>query len=168
MNSFDDAFAALINIERGFTDNPSDPGNWTSGKIGVGSCRGTKFGISAAAYPDLDIVNITLEQAKSIAKKKYWDKYQCDQFDVRIGYQIFDAAFNGGHPAMWLQQSVGVKADGDIGQATIDAVRSADPLKVQMRFDAYRLQYMAECKDSPAFANGWMNRIATNLLRGAQ
>lgn len=166
MDSFDDAFAALINVEKGFTDSPVDPGNWTGGRVGVGACRGTKFGISAGAYPDLDIKNLTIEQAKTIAKRDYWDRYQCDEFDPRIGYQVFDAAYNGAHAALWLQQSVGAVPDGHIGPATVAAVKAADPDKIVMRFDSYRLDYLADLK-SPTFADGWMHRIATNLRIGA-
>lgn len=167
MTSFDDAFTALIGNEGGFTDNPSDPGNWTGGRVGVGSCRGTKYGVSAGAYPDLDIARLTLEQAQSLAKAKYWDKYQCDQFDPRIGFQIFDAAYNGGHPAQWLQQAAGVRPDGDIGPTTIAAVNAADPRQIVMRFDSYRLQYMASLDVWPSFGRGWARRIAANLARGA-
>jgi len=167
MTSFDDAFAAVINIEQGYTDNPTDPGNWTGGRIGVGVCRGTKYGISAAAYPDYDIKSLTLDQAKAIAKRDYWDRYQCDQFDARIGFQVFDAAYNGGHPAQWLQQAAGVKPDGAIGEETVGAVKAADVLRVVARFDAYRLQYMASLGTWPNFGKGWANRIAANLIRGA-
>jgi lysozyme family protein len=166
MTSFDEAFTALMNVERGFTDYPSDPGNWTGGRVGVGACRGTKYGISAASYPNLDIKALTLDQARAIAKRDYWDVYHCDEFDGRIGFQVFDAAYNGGHAARWLQQAAGADADGEIGPATIAAVKAADPLKVVMRFDAYRLQYMADIPGS-TFDDGWMRRIAANLLRGA-
>lgn len=166
MDSFDDAFAALINIEQGFTGNPTDPGNWTGGRVGVGACRGTKYGISAGAYPDIDIKNLTLAQAKALAKRDYWDKYQCDQFDPRIGFQVFDAAYNGGHPALWLQEATGAYPDGHIGPATVAAVKALDPLKVIMRFDASRLDYMADIPGL-TFDDGWMHRIATNLRKGA-
>lgn len=166
MDSFNDAFAALINVEQGFTDNPTDSGNWTSGRVGVGSCRGTKFGISCASYPDLDIKNLTLDQAKAIAKRDYWDRYQCDEFDARIGFQVFDAAFNGGAAAHWLQQAAGVVPDGQIGPLTVAAVKAADPLKVIMKFDSYRLDYLATLRNA-AFTFGWMHRIATNLRKGA-
>ena len=42
---------------------PSDRGNWTSGVIGVGTLVGSKFGISAATYPTLDIPNLTRDGA---------------------------------------------------------------------------------------------------------
>lgn len=167
MPSFDDAFATVMGVEKGFTNNPQDPGNWTSGKVGVGACRGTNHGISAASYPDLDIRALTLDQCKAIAKRDYWDKYQCDEFDPRIGEQVFDAAYNGGHPAQWLQQSAGVRPDGAIGPQTVAAVKALDPRQIIMRFDSYRLDYLASCRDLPDFAGGWMRRIATNLMQGA-
>lgn len=165
--TFDDAFAAVIHIEQGFTDNPSDPGNWTGGRDGVGACRGTKYGISAAAYPDLDIKALTLDQAKALAKRDYWDIYRCDEFDPRIGFQVFDAAYNGGHAAQWLQQAAGAHPDGEIGPVTVAAVRAADPLRVVMKFDSYRLAYLAGLDAFPSFGKGWVRRIAANLLRGA-
>jgi hypothetical protein len=58
MSDFDRIFDFVVGSEGGFTDNPADPGNWTGGKIGAGECRGTKFGISAGAHPDLDIANL--------------------------------------------------------------------------------------------------------------
>lgn len=167
MDNFLDAFNALMNVERGFTDNPTDPGNWTGGRVGVGVCRGTKYGISAKSYPNIDIKNLSLDQARALAKRDYWDVYDCDQFDPRIGFQVFDAAYNGAHAALWLQQASGAQADGEIGPATVAAVKAADPMKIIMRFDAYRLEYMADIPGN-TFDDGWMRRIAANLLRGAQ
>jgi len=66
MSNFDRMFDLVACHEGGFTDNAADPGNWTGGAIGAGLCRGTKFGISAAAYPELDIAGITLDAAKEI------------------------------------------------------------------------------------------------------
>jgi lysozyme family protein len=169
--NFDQAFADLIGNEGGFSDNPKDPGNWSSGKIGVGTLDGTMWGISAPVARENGYTgrmrDMPLEVAKAIAKRKYWDLYQCDQFDARVGFQVFDAAYNGGHPAQWLQQAAGVAVDGVIGAKTVAAVRSTDPYKIIMRFDAYRLKYMKDCKIWPDVSRGWVDRIANNLLKGA-
>ena len=166
MASFDETYAFVMGIEKGFTDNPADPGNWTGGRVGVGVCRGTKCGISAARYPDLDIRNLSPDQCKALAKRDYWDVFHCDEFDPRIGSQLFDFAYNGGPAARSLQQAAGVHADGRIGPATVAAVKASNPDKIVARIDAYRLEYLASCKDLPAFAGGWMRRIAANLFRG--
>lgn len=165
VDSFSDAFDALIGNEGGFTANPQDSGNWTGGKIGVGECKGTKYGVSAAQYPKLDIKNLTLTAAKTIVKRDYWDKYNCGVLDPAIAFQVLDAAYNGGYPVKWLQQAVGVNPDGAMGVDTLTALRKTDPLKVVGRFNAYRLQYLASL-NRPTFSNGWMKRIAENILRG--
>lgn len=171
MTVFDDAFAALIGNEGEFSDNPKDPGNWSSGQVGVGTLDGTMWGVSSPVARAFGYTgrmqDLPLETAKSIAKKKYWDVYQCDQFDARVAFQVFDAAYNGGRPAQWLQQAAGVAADGVIGAKTIAAVRAADPMKIIMRFDAYRLKYMKDCRIWSDVSRGWADRIANNLLKGA-
>ena len=52
---FQTAFQSLIGNEGGYSLDPHDRGNWTGGAINVGECKGTKFGISAAAYPNLEL-----------------------------------------------------------------------------------------------------------------
>ena len=47
MSNFDNAFDRVIGHEGGFTDDPLDRGNWTSGTCNVGKCNGTKYGLSA-------------------------------------------------------------------------------------------------------------------------
>jgi len=59
MDTFDQAFALVVGIEGGFSTDQNDPGNWTSGKVCIGEFKGTKYGISAASYPHLDIPNLT-------------------------------------------------------------------------------------------------------------
>lgn len=155
ITSFDDAFTALIGDEGVYVDNPADPGGETM--YGV-----TKRVAVANGYTG-DMRSLPLATAKAIAKSQYWAPYQCDQFDPRIGFLVFDAAYNGGHPAVWLQNAVGATPDGSIGAATIAAVRSADPLKTCMRFTAYHLQYYSALHNL-TFVDGWVNRVAANML----
>lgn len=159
MSSFDDAFVALLGNEGGYSNNPADPGCETMWGITARVARANGYGGDMRALPQVT--------AKQIAKKLYWDPYYCDQFDPRIGFQVFDAAYNGGQPASWLQRAAGSVIDGRIGPETIAAVKAADPLKVVMRFLAYRLQYMGDLSTWPTFGHGWANRVAGNLLKGA-
>ncbi|MEO6146534.1 MAG: glycosyl hydrolase 108 family protein [Sulfuriferula sp.] len=159
MSSFDDAFSILMVSEGGYSNNPADPGGETM--YGVTEKVARKRGYTGAMQ------DLPLDKAKEIAKSEYWDVYHCDEFNSHIGFQVFDAAYNGGHPAQWLQTAAGVEADGDIGPATIAAVQAADPDKIIMRFDAYRLQYLSNLNSWPNFGRGWVRRIANNLLAGA-
>ena len=161
---FEKAFLALICNEdgssSGYVDNPNDPGGATC--HGVTERVARKWGYMG------DMHDLPINVAKQIAKSEYWDPYQCDKFGYEIGFQVFDAAYNGGYPATWLQHAANVTADGDIGPQTIAAVQAADPDEIVMRFDAYRLIYLGNLKIWPAFGHGWANRIANNLLRAAQ
>lgn len=164
MSGFPDVFAAVVGTEgTALSSDPNDPGNWTGGKPGAGKFVGSKYGISAASFPNVDIPNLTYPQAQALAKQHYWDPYQCDQFDVRIGYLVFDAAYNGGHPAQWLQQAAGVTQDGVIGAQTIGAIRAMDPRKVALLFMASRFDYWTQCGAWPTQGAGWVRRGSTNL-----
>ena len=159
MSSFDDAFVALMGNEGGYSNNPADPGGETMWGITARVARANGYVGEMRVLPE--------SVAKRIAKMVYWDPYYCDQFDPRVAFEVFDAAYNGGHPASWLQAAVGVAIDGHIGPETIAAVNAADPLKIVMRFLAYRLMYMTVLGVWPTFGHGWANRIAHNLIKGA-
>lgn len=159
MTAFDEAFTALIGNEGGYSNNPDDPGGETMWGITARVARSHGY-----TNPMRDL---PLEAAKAIAKASYWDACECDALPPQVAFQVFDAVYNGGHPARWLQQAAGVTVDGDIGPMTIAAVNAADPDDICMRFDAYRLIYMADLKTWPTFGKGWARRIANNLLRAA-
>jgi lysozyme family protein len=91
---FDAAYAIVVGEEGGYSDDPRDPGNWTGGKVGVGELKGTLGGISAAAYPEEDIKNLTPERRKFLFKRDYWDKANLDAVSWEIALIEFDAAVN--------------------------------------------------------------------------
>lgn len=159
MSSFDDAFVALMGNEGGYSNNPADPGGETMWGITARVARANGYMGDMRLLPQ--------SVAKQIAKMVYWDPYYCDQFDPRVAFQVFDAAYNGSKPATWLQTAAGVDADGRIGPVTIAAVNKSDPRQLVMRFLAYRLKYLGDLPTWPSFGHGWANRIAGNLIKGA-
>lgn len=66
MYNFKKAFELTVGHEGGYGNDKRDRGNWTTGVIGEGELKGTKYGVSAMSYPDYDIENLTLEQAEKI------------------------------------------------------------------------------------------------------
>lgn len=174
MADFATAFAELLGNEGGFTLNAKDPGNWTGGKVGSGLLIGTVWGLSApvlvkhgfAANPGA-VRAITKAQAEPIAKAEYWDVYLCDEMPQRVAFEVLDIAYNGGHTAEWLQKAVHANVTGKVDSATLVCLECADPDKVVMRLDSYRLTYWTSLGTWPAFGKGWINRIAANLLRDA-
>lgn len=159
--SFDQAFASIAAIEGGFSDRDrqADPGGAT--KHGITERVAREWGYTG------NMRDLPLETAQAIAKARYWDKYQCEQFHPLIAYQVFDAAYNGGYPVKWLQECVGATPDGVIGAKTIAAVRQADVWKVVALFNAKRQMYLTSLNNWPQNSRGWARRIAHNILMGA-
>jgi lysozyme family protein len=130
----------------------------------------TNFGISKRSYPDVDIKNLTLDQAKTIYKRDFWDKQQYNNIDnIIIAAKIFDLSVNmGASKANILIQralrSVGrkVNEDGILGIATLNAINvaSSTELLVALRSEAagYYRSIVASKKEQSKYLNGWLNR----------
>jgi lysozyme family protein len=131
----------------------------------------TKYGISKRSYPNIDIKNLTLEQAKNIYKKDFWDNHACSSIeDINLASKVFDLGVNMGtkNAVMLLQRALkanGVKTledDGIYGQATIDAVKNIDSKKVliALRSEAagYYRKLVTANQSQKVFLKGWLNR----------
>lgn len=161
--SFANALSVVIGAEGGYTNNPADPGNWTSGQCGVGRCIGTKYGISAASYPQVDIESLTVETASTIYKRDYWDAIRGDSIPAPLALLMFDAAINNGvsRSIRWLQQALSVVVDGQFGPATLAALqhRAGDGLSLLVEYQALRLTFMAGLPTWRTFGLGWARRL---------
>jgi lysozyme family protein len=170
MTTFEECFSRVINAEGGFQNDRNDRGNWTGGSIGSGELRGTKFGISAMSYPHLDIQNLTLDQARLVYKKDWWEKLNLHRFSKAVSFQIFDSAVNHGPSAAirMVQRAVGVLADGIVGEKTISAIRKIDPDDFVLKFLAERIEFFTKVSTFSIYGRGWMNRVAENLRIAAE
>jgi len=169
MSSFDVAFDRVLGHEGRFQNDPQDRGNWTTGVIGQGELRGTKFGISSMSYPTVDIRNLTPERAKIIYRRDFWVQVGGDDMHAAISYQLFDAAINhgAGNAIRILQRAVDVAEDGDYGPVTRAAVEGDSVDNVLHRFNAYRIKFFIKLQTFDRYGRGWMDRVATNMLYSA-
>jgi lysozyme family protein len=168
--AFEKSFSRLISHEGGFSDDPKDPGNWTGGRVNVGELKGTKFGIAANTYPDLDIKNLTLDQAKAIYYRDWWLKIGADEIDGAIVFQMWDFAVNAGMETAkrCLQRAVRVADDGVVGPRTIAAVKAMTVTDALMRFNGQRLRFYTSLSTWATYGKGWTNRVAGNLDYAAE
>jgi len=150
MSAFDQAFEIVVGHEGGFSDNPNDPGG------------ATKYGISARSYPNVNIGALTLDGAKAIYQRDYWNRAGCDLCDPGLALIVFDAAVNNGvgQAVRWLQAAVGVTADGVIGPATRAAVAKANAQEALVALHAARINMMAGLPTWQTFGRGWSRRLA--------
>lgn len=128
-----------ISLEGGatYTEDPADPGG------------GTRFGISKMANPDVDVKNLTLEEAVQIYKVRYWNPLHLDQYQLKqFRWKVFDIAVNQGvATASAFMQNLEAKKD------TMDAVYELG--QMQMRRYA---KLVAQHPEFYKFIVGWTNR----------
>lgn len=141
--------------EGGYVNHPNDPGGETN------------WGISKRAYPNVDIKNLTRDQAKDIYYRDYWQKCHIAELPEAVQFDMFDMAVNSGVSAAvkTIQRALGVKPDGVWGPNTSRAAANvSDPQLLDKVFSGYRLQYLADLPTWPTFGKGWARRIAANLI----
>jgi lysozyme family protein len=167
---FGDAFAQVRRDEGGFQKNPRDGGNWTGGAVGVGELKGTNCGISAAAYPDLDIEHLSAADIESIYYRDWWCRYV---FFAEIAHddavKAFDLAVNMGvhQLALLLQRACNrcgqvVAVDGRAGQLTVAAANACDSAALlaalKAEAEAFHREIAAEHPADAEFLAGWLRR----------
>lgn len=149
--NFDKAFEIIIGHEGGYVNDHRDPGGET------------KYGISKRAYPAVDIYNLTLDQAKLIYKRDYWDAVDAESIPGVARLMVFDCAVNCGVTTArkLLQRAVGTKDDGIIGPKTRAAISNTPDL--EQRFAGFWLQYYTDLKGFETYGKGWVRRVANDL-----
>ena len=157
MGMFDYFIERVIHSEGGYVFHPSDPGGET------------RYGISKRAYPHLDIKAMTLQEAKDIYRRDFWQRVRGDELPREFAFQALDAAVNHGigNAVRWMQRAAGVADDGVIGPVTLAAVQRAQPADLVLRFNAERLRFYAKLTTFSTFGRGWVNRVAGNLDHAA-
>ena len=147
MTDFNQCFEKIILAEGGYINDSTDPGGETN------------FGISKRAYPNVDIKNITLEQAKLIYKNDYWDKVRGDEITYPLNLFIFDCAVNQGVSVAitLLQKSAGVPQDGILGIQTLNSIKKT--AGIETSFMANRALRYTGTRNFDKYGYGWLKRI---------
>jgi lysozyme family protein len=84
MSEFQTAVNLVLIHEGGYVNNPSDPGGETN------------WGIAKRWHVDLDIKNLTKQQASDIYQKEYWKPFMEQEPDQRVANCALDCAVNQG------------------------------------------------------------------------
>lgn len=157
MDNFDACFKKIIGIEGAYTNDPVDPGGET------------KFGISKRSYPNVEIKALTIDQAKAIYLRDYWQKLSCDQMPAPLDLFVFDSGVNQGTgpAATMLQSAVGAITDGAIGPKTIERVNRLGA-QAAVLFMANRAMRYADSREPQRskYLHGWLNRLFSVALGG--
>jgi lysozyme family protein len=149
MADFKLAIPIVLQNEGGYVNDPNDPGGET------------KYGISKHAYPDVDIKNLTEEQASDIYLRDFW---KFDGIKIQeVANKVFDSYVNLKHTAIRLAQNcVGLPQDGLYGPRTEAAINSMSPTYFLTSYRQALVTYYRELtNDHPIFERyltGWLRR----------
>ena len=165
--SWDDAFAYVVGEEGVLSMDPRDRGNWTSGIVGQGALKGTKYGISAMSFPNEDIANLTLERAKQLAKPGWWDVLRGDEWPDQLAVGLFDSSYNQGPGVAikLMQKALGLNPDGVVGGVTLATARTADVAHVAKAFTVARIVRYSQATQWLDDCHGWTDRAITTYTR---
>lgn len=142
--------------EGGFQKSPTDDGNWTGGRQGLGELKGTKWGVAANTYGHLDIERLTVADAERIYRTDFLAHLNADAQPDGVAFQMLDFAVNSGPSA----------AVAALRSATTKPGRSESD--VIMLVLAERLEYLTKLRRWDEFGRGWVRRQAANLRYGAE
>jgi lysozyme family protein len=144
----------VLKHEGGFVDDPDDLGGMT------------KYGISKRSHPNVDIKNLSKDEAVGIYYKDYWKPSKADNLHSDIQATYFDMVVNmgQGNAVRVLQRAINsvggsrIAVDGYIGDQTIS---SSSKLK-KKRLQAFRCLYYSDLiLNNPSqekFYYGWWKR----------
>ena len=152
--TFDEIIDHVLESEGGYVNDKHDAGGETY------------LGISKKAYPDLDIKNLSVDQAKQIYYEDYWVPSKAEQLPNQLREVYCDMVVNFGRrgAAKVLQQACNgknpykIKEDGLVGTATIGACKNLEPDRLR----AYRVLKFAKIvirkPSQEKFWFGWFRR----------
>lgn len=170
----DRTIAAILAREGGYVNDPTDHGG------------ATNFGITQAAADEYSLGPVQ-NMSETTAKAWYRARFAEWKIDQIPDYATFDLVADccvnhgEGMGVKWLQQAIGVTADGAIGPATLNAMaRFPLPLSSHMgivnmewpaifnKILAARIQFygriVAANHDQAKFISGWLNRATAYLI----
>ena len=152
--SFEEIINKVLEHEGGYVNDPHDAGGETN------------FGIAKRWYPNVDIKNLTKEQAKKIYHQDYWRPGKCDEVPPKLRHIYFDMCVNFGRKGAVkvLQQAANsttrnkIDVDGGMGPATLNAIQKLSTDRIR----AYRVLRFADIvnkkPEQERFWVGWYRR----------
>jgi len=157
-SNFEDSLARVLASEGGYVNHKEDPGGMTN----LGCTKAVWEEFVGHPVSEADMRGLTPDMVAPLYKRKYWDKVAGDLLPKGLDYAVFDAAINSGpgRAAKWLQEVVGVTADGAIGPKTLDVVSTYPVQFLISQYNDTRLQFLESLPHWSVFGKGWGNRVS--------
>ena len=148
MGDFHRCIDLVLAEEGGLSNHAADPGGLTH------------YGISQRSYPTLDIAGLTLDDAKALYRRDYWQLLHGDQLPPGLDLLLLDCAINQGPVTAikLLQRALRIRDDGRIGPETLNAAEAAMPGLLDTFAAERALRYELNPNEA-TFGRGWYRRL---------
>lgn len=159
-------FPHLLKWEGGFVNDPTDLGGATN--MGVTLSTWKQVGHDNDGDGDIDVDDIkklTKDQAMSVCKKFYWDRWLADLISNQsIAEILVEWVWGSGKWGIIIPQRIlGLKEDGIVGYKTLQAVNMQNQSEFYAKVVSAKLTFIdnliAAKPEQVKFENGWKNRI---------
>lgn len=162
MEDFNRAVAITLAHEGGLVDNPFDRG----GRTNYGVTQAVWFTwLDRLGEPRRPVDDITVQEARDIYHRNYWQAAHCDDFEWPVSLLLFDAAVNHGPKASIrvMQRTLGVLDDGLVGRDTRGAAGRRAPVELAQAMLWERADLFAQIvranHSQALFIVGWIRRL---------
>jgi len=156
-HNWETAIKHILKWEGGYVNHPSDPGGMTN--LGVTKRVWEEW--TGKPATEADMRGLTIEMVTPLYKKRFWDAVRGDDLPAGVDLCVFDCAVNAGvgRASRFLQQVVGVAADGAIGPKTMEAVTKMSADEIIEKFCDLREAHYKILSTFATFGKGWMRRL---------
>ena len=155
--NWDEALKHILKYEGGYVNHKDDPG----GRTNLGVTQRVWEDWTGKPATEEDMRGLTVAMVSPLYKKRYWDAVRGDDLPSGVDLCVFDCAVNAGvgRASKFLQQAVGVTADGQIGPMTVAAATAKPAEEVIDAFCNLREAHYKSLSTFATFGKGWMNRL---------
>ena len=158
---FNKAINKMLNLEGGKTYEKSDRGGKTNLGITQRTYNDWKDSIK---QPRADVFKITVEEAKEIYKKNYWDIIKGSKLPHSVAQAILSMALTDGpqDAIRHTQKILGIPPTGTMGPVTMKAIWTATKQKGESKLTNYivdkQIQRYQSDEQAKTYGRGWTNR----------
>ena len=149
-----------------YTNNKKDKGGPTKYGITLATWRSVGYDKNGdGVLNEEDVKLLTKDDFHRVFKQNFWNACKADKIqDQSVANMLVDFAYNSGvkRAATYLQLTLGITADGIIGNKTLFAINKSNGKRLFERFKKTREDYLksiakGEQKD---FLDGWLRRLS--------
>lgn len=177
MASFKKYLPKLQQVEGGYQNRSSDPGNFNS----LGQNVGTNFGISARFYEQIinrppskaDMLAITKDEATNLFYTHFWLAAKGDTIkNQSVAETIIDHQINAGNGIKLAQKTINkyfgiaIAIDGIMGTKTLQALNAISAARFVSVFNDERKAYYKSIGNGD-WLKGWLKRVEKFTYKNA-